>query len=62
MITRSLEAGDGPENIRDRWSAKFDKYVVAIGHIDAHLGTWSELAWHNGSQIAIWTLTALPTR
>jgi hypothetical protein len=39
VIIRGLEAGDGADNIHDGWSVSFDKYLLAIGHIDAHLST-----------------------
>lgn len=38
-ITNGLEAGDELENIRDGWSVHFDKYLLAVGHVDVHLAT-----------------------
>jgi hypothetical protein len=38
-IVRGIEAGDKVENIRDGWSVEFDKYLLAVGHIDAQLAT-----------------------
>lgn len=32
-ITDGLDPGDGPENVVDGWTVRFDKYVVAIGDV-----------------------------
>jgi|SRR5690606_1983126 hypothetical protein len=32
-ITRGLDPGTGPENLVDGWTARFDKYVVALGNV-----------------------------
>ena len=39
LLINGLEAGDRTENIKDGWSASFNKYLVAVGGIDAHLST-----------------------
>jgi hypothetical protein len=36
VIREGLAAGDGLEDIRDGWTVTFDKYLVTLGHIDAH--------------------------
>ncbi|MEM1034795.1 MAG: hypothetical protein AAGN82_30930 [Myxococcota bacterium] len=38
-ITQGLDAGEGVENIRDGWQARFDKYLVGIGGIDVDMAT-----------------------
>jgi hypothetical protein len=60
VIIRGLQAGDGPDNIRDGWSVKFDKYVVAIGHIDAHLGSDNHVTAEDEAVYAV-DLAQLPT-
>ena len=39
VILEGLEPGEDVENIRDGWGVSFDKYLVAVGNIDAHLST-----------------------
>ena len=39
VIIEGLEPGEDTENIRDGWAVSFDKYLVGIGNIDAHLST-----------------------
>jgi hypothetical protein len=58
-IIRGLEAGDGAENIRDGWSVRFDKYVLAIGHVDAHLATDESVVAEDAAVYAV-DLTQLP--
>lgn len=36
VITSGIEAGDGPENIRDGWTVTFDRYIAAVGALDIH--------------------------
>ena len=38
-IVKGIEAGDSGEAIQDGWAVAFDKFIVAIGHIDVHLAT-----------------------
>lgn len=38
-ISNGIEAGPGPEDIRDGWSAAFAKYVVVIGNVNLQLAT-----------------------
>ena len=60
VIIRGLEAGDSPDNIRDGWSVEFDKYVLSVGHIDAHLATDDDVTAEDESVFAV-DLTTLPT-
>lgn len=60
VIIRGLEAGDSPDNIRDGWSVDFDKYVLAIGHIDAHLATDDHVTAEDEAVYAV-DLTEVPT-
>ena len=60
VIVRGLEAGDSAANVRDGWSVSFEKYVVAIGHVDAHLGTDEDVVAEDDAVHAV-DLTQLPT-
>lgn len=39
VITAGIEAGEGPENIRDGWSVTFDRYIATVGELDIHLAS-----------------------
>lgn len=60
VIVNGLEAGDGADDIRDGWSVSFDKYLLAIGHIDAHLASDDGVTAEDASVYAV-DLTQLPT-
>jgi hypothetical protein len=60
VVIRGLEAGDSPDNIHDGWSVGFDKYLLAIGHIDAHLATDDRVTAEDDAVYAV-DLTQLPT-
>jgi hypothetical protein len=60
VVIRGIEAGDGADNIRDGWSVAFDKYLLAIGHIDAHLATDDSVTAEDASVFAV-DMTKLPT-
>ena len=36
VITDGIEAGQGPENIRDGWSVSFSRYIAVVGALDLH--------------------------
>jgi hypothetical protein len=38
-IVKGIKAGNSGETIQDGWAVAFEKYIVAIGHIDVHLAT-----------------------
>lgn len=60
VISHGLEAGDGADNIRDGWSVSFDKYLLAMGHIDVHLGSDESVTAEDTSVYAV-DLAQLPT-
>ncbi|HET8938680.1 MAG TPA: hypothetical protein VFN67_34780 [Polyangiales bacterium] len=60
VISHGLEAGDGADNIRDGWSVSFDKYLLALGHIDVHLGS-DEAVTAEDASVFVVDLTQLPT-
>jgi hypothetical protein len=60
VVIRGLEAGDRPDNIRDGWSVDFTKYLVSIGHIDAHLSTDDHVAAEDDAVYAV-DLSQLPS-
>jgi len=60
VIIRGLEAGDSSDNIRDGWSVEFDKYLIGLGHIDAHLATDEHVTAEDEAVFAV-DLTQLPT-
>jgi len=59
VITSGIEAGDTPDSIRDGWSMRYSKFIVAIGHIEVHLAT-SERETAQASEIYAVDLTRLP--
>jgi len=59
VITDGLEAGDGPEDIQDGWSARFERYIVAIGDVDVHASTNDSLSAQDES-VHVIDLTELP--
>jgi hypothetical protein len=60
VISHGLEAGDGADNIRDGWSVSFDKYLLALGHIDVHLASDESVTAEADSVYAV-DLVQLPT-
>jgi hypothetical protein len=39
VITQGLLPGEGLENIRDGWGVQFEKYLIAVGHIELYYST-----------------------
>jgi hypothetical protein len=70
-IVEGIEAGDSGETIQDGWAVAFEKYIVAIGHVDVHLATDEsidaeaddifavDLTQIDGSGLELWTLDGL---
>jgi hypothetical protein len=70
-IVDGLDPGDSVESIRDGWTVRFDKMVVAIGDVDLHLSTDDaveaaahevfavDLAGVGGSGAELWELPGL---
>jgi hypothetical protein len=57
-ITDGLDPGDGPENVVDGWTVRFDKYVVAIG--DVTLRSDAENLDERSSTRLAFDLTSVP--
>src|SRR5688572_72437 len=39
VIIEGLRAGEGLEAIRDGWAVQFEKYLVAVGHVELYYST-----------------------
>jgi hypothetical protein len=59
VIAEGLEAGDGPENIRDGWAVAFDKYITTIGDIDVRFST-DESVEVEAADVFVLDLTDVP--
>lgn len=59
VITEGIEAGEEVDNIRDGWSATFDKYIVTIGDVDMHLST-DESVEVEAADVFVVDLTEVP--
>ncbi len=72
VITSGIRAGNSSAEIQDGWDVTFEKYIIALGDIDLHLATDSEMEMEaptifavdltqvDGSGLELWTLDNLP--
>ncbi len=70
LIVEGLSPGEGAEDVRDGWSVRFDKYLVAIGGVTVRGSRGEErrddsvhvvdLAALGGSGLALWRFDSLP--
>lgn len=59
VIVDGLSPGDEGENIQDGWAVDFEKYIVTIGSIDAHLATDDSIEAESGDVYVV-DLTEAP--
>lgn len=58
-IAAGIDPGEAPESIRDGWTVRFEKMVVAIGDVDLHLST-DESVTAQAHEVFAVDLAALP--
>jgi hypothetical protein len=59
VIVDGLEPGTGVENLRDGWTASFEKYLITIGDLELELATDDSVEVH-APDVFVADLTAVP--
>jgi len=60
VIVDGIEAGTGPENMRDGWDVRFDRYIATVGDLDMHLAS-NEAVDVEGADVFVVDMTDVPS-